>query len=437
MQVDATPIVSDLSANASPTALRLDSAKRAIIAAGVGHLLEWYEFTIYGYMALIISRKFFPVNETTSLLLTFATFGLGFVARPLGGFVLGRLGDTHGRKPVMLATFFIMALSTAAMGLLPTFETAGIAAPILLVIVRLLQGFSLGGEWAVAAAFMVEWAPGGKRGLYGSFNQLSASIGILLGSFTAAAMNTLLDPALVDAGGWRAPFLFGIILLPVGLYVRRSVGETPAFEAVRHTPKIRTDKGASLLKAAQVLGLASAWSVEFYIFLSYLPSFSQRQLHMSPSAALWANTAGLVVYTLCLPLMGHLSDRLGRRAVLSAGCLGFALLSYPTFAFMLSGIDVWTLVGVQIFFGIMLAAISGPATSALIEIFPTQTRSSWLSASYSIAVAIAGGFAPFVATWLIGWTGLSIAPTFYVIGASVLGLLTIATMRETATRALE
>ncbi|WP_171026222.1 MFS transporter [Mesorhizobium comanense] len=431
MQAQVTGIELDAAQQASPT-IQSKSARRAIMAAGLGHMLEWYEFTIYGYMALTISRKFFPANETTSLLLTFATFGLGFVARPLGGIVLGRLGDLWGRKPVMLVTFFIMALSTLAMGLLPTFETVGIAAPVMLVLVRLLQGFSLGGEWAVAAAFMVEWAPDRKRGLYGSFNQLSASVGILLGSFTAAAINSLVDAATIDAGAWRIPFLLGIVLLPVGFYVRRSVGETPAFEASRSVPKPAAAASGSFTRALQVLGLASAWSVEFYIFLSYLPSFSQRQLGMSASTALWANTAGLIVYTLCLPVTGHLSDRFGRRIVLAVGCMAFAALTYPLFFFMLSGIGVWTLVAIQILFGVSLAAISGPATAALTEIFPTHNRSSWLSAVYSIAVALAGGFAPFVATWLISLTGHAIAPTFYVIGASLLGLLTIATMRETA-----
>ena len=411
-------------------------ARRAIAAAGIGHMLEWYEFTIYGYMALTISRKFFPADEVTSLLLTFATFGVGFVARPLGGVVLGRLGDRLGRKPVMLVTFFIMAVSTFAMGLLPTYETIGIVAPILLVMVRLLQGFSLGGEWAVAAAFMVEWAPERHRGFYGSFNQFSASIGILLGSFTAALLSSILASNVVDAWGWRVPFLIGVILVPIGFYVRRMVGETPMFEAVKAAPAAPTQRG-SFGRALQVLGLASAWSVEFYIFLAYLPSFAQKQLGMSSSEALWANTVGIIVYTLVLPLMGLLSDRVGRRPVLAAGCLAFALLSYPLFVILLDGASLLMLTGIQIIFGIALAAISGPATAALIEIFPTRIRSGWLSASYSVAVAVAGGFAQFVATWLIAATGLSIAPSFYVIAASLLGLATLLTMRETAHRPLD
>ncbi len=411
-------------------------AKRAIAAAGVGHMLEWYEFTIYGYMALIVSKKFFPASEVTSLLLTFATFGIGFVARPLGGIVLGRLGDTVGRKPVMLATFFIMALSTLAMGLLPTYEAIGLAAPLLLVFVRLFQGFSLGGEWAVAAAFMVEWAPEKRRGFYGSFNQFSAAIGILIGSFTAAVLNSALDPGAIDAWGWRLPFLLGVILIPIGFYVRAMVGETPMFEAAQARVATSMPRG-SLVKALQVLGLASAWSVEFYIFLAYLPSFAQKQLGISSSEALWSNTIGVVVYALVLPLTGYLSDRVGRRPVLAAGCLAFTLLSYPLFLLLLAGVPFVALIGIQAIFGIALAAISGPATAALIEVFPTRIRSGWLSASYSVAVAVAGGFAPFVATWLIALTGLAIAPTFYVIAASLLGLLTLATMQETAHRPLD
>jgi len=421
-----------------PISTQIDrtSATRAIAAAGVGHMLEWYEFTIYGYMALTVSKKFFPTSDVTSLLLTFATFGIGFVARPFGGVVLGRLGDRLGRKPVMLTTFFIMALSTLAMGLLPTYEAIGLTAPILLVFVRLLQGFSLGGEWAVAAAFMVEWAPEDRRGFFGSFNQFSASIGILIGSFTAAVLNSALAPAAIDAWGWRLPFLIGVILVPIGLYVRSMVGETPMFEAAKGGLATSVQRG-SLAKALQVLGLASAWSVEFYIFLAYLPSFAQKQLGVSSSEALWSNTVGIVVYTLVLPLMGYMSDRVGRRPVLAAGCLAFALLSYPLFSILLAGVPLVTLIGIQVVFGIALAAISGPATAALIEIFPTRIRSGWLSASYSVAVAVAGGFAPFIATWLIALTGLAIAPTFYVIAASLLGLLTLATMRETAHQPLD
>lgn len=401
-------------------------ARRAVLASCIGHMLEWYEFTIYSYLALTIGAKFFPTNELTSLLLTFATFGVGFVARPLGGILLGRFGDKHGRKPVMLLTFFIMALATTAMGLLPTYETVGLIAPILLVAVRLLQGFSLGGEWAVAAAFMIEWAPVKKRGFYGSFNAASASIGILLGSTIAATLNSVMDSASLEAYGWRIPFLVGIVLLPIGYYVRSTIGETPVFEQAQTDPE-EAELSRPLLGALRVLGFAGCWSTTFWILLSYFPTFAQRELHISAADALWSNTVGLLAYTVWLPFSGYISDRIGRRPVIAFGFFAVMISFYPLFSFLHRGSSIQAVALVQVVMNLLLATISGPAATTLVEIFPARSRTTWLSASYCIAVTLGGGFAPFVATWLIVQTGSSTAPVLYVTAAAAIGLLTIAT----------
>src|SRR5882724_8807432 len=208
-------------------------SRRAVTAAVIGNVLEWYDFAVYGYVAAIIGRNFFPgTDETTELLKAFLTFGLGFVARPIGGIVIGRMGDTHGRKAALLLTIFLMAAGTVLIGILPTYATIGFFAPLLLVVARLMQGFSAGGEWGGSTSFIVEWAPPGRRGLFGSFQQTSVVAGLLLGSGFAALLNTILTPEQMNDWGWRVPFLVGGLLGPIGIYMRRTIDETPAYVRV-------------------------------------------------------------------------------------------------------------------------------------------------------------------------------------------------------------
>src|SRR3954469_25920171 len=213
-----------------PTA---SQSRKAVSAAVVGNVLEWYDFAVYAFVAAILARKFFPTtDEVTALLSTFLAYGLGFVARPLGGIIIGRLGDTHGRKIALLLTIFLMAAGTVLIGILPTYASIGIAAPLLLVVARLMQGFSAGGEWGGSTAYIVEWAPRGRRGWYGSFQQTSVVGGLLLGSGVAALFNTILTPEQMNDWGWRVPFLVGGLLGPVGIYMRRTIDETPAYARV-------------------------------------------------------------------------------------------------------------------------------------------------------------------------------------------------------------
>src|SRR5215468_12212788 len=210
---------------------------RAVYAAVIGNVLEWYDFAVYAFVAGIIAKNFFPASDdVTALLSSFLAYGLGFVARPLGGVVIGRLGDTRGRKAALMLTIFMMAAGTVMIGILPTHATVGLVAPILLVVARLMQGFSAGGEWGGSTAFIVEWAPKGRRGWFGSFQQTSVVAGLLLGSGVAALLNTLLSQEQMNDWGWRVPFLLGGILGPVGLYMRRTMKETPAYEVAAQKP---------------------------------------------------------------------------------------------------------------------------------------------------------------------------------------------------------
>ncbi|HKQ25187.1 MAG TPA: MFS transporter [Burkholderiales bacterium] len=413
--------------------------RRAVTAAVVGNVLEWYDFAIYAYMATVIAKKFFPAgDEVTALLSTFAAFGVGFVVRPLGGILIGRLGDLKGRKTALLLTIALMAAATVLIGLIPSYETIGPAAPILIVIARMLQGFSAGGEWGGSTAFIVEWAPENQRGFYGSLQQCSVAGGLLLGSAVAALVSTVLTPQTVDAWAWRIPFLLGGLLGPVGLYMRRNIGETPAFARVAKetTPTATSDASALAWLAARAFGLTILWSVSYYIVLAYMPTFMQKHLMLGRSEALWATTAGLFALVTTIPLAGLLSDRFGRKPLLLAACVVFMVLPYPLFNLMLAGASLGTIIAIQVALALGIALYSGPGPPAIAEIFPTKGRSTWMSTGYSLSVAMFGGFAPFVATWLIEKTGSLLSPAYYVMAAAAASTVVVLRLQESAHKPL-
>jgi len=407
--------------------------RQAVAAAVVGNILEWYDFAVYAYLAGVIGKNFFPSNnEVTSLLATFVVFGVGFVVRPLGGIVIGWIGDIKGRKTALLLTIFLMAIGTVTIGLLPTYGAIGVLAPALIVIARLMQGFSAGGEWGGSTAFIVEWAPSDRRGVYGSFQQASVAAGLLLGSGVAALINSLMTPGDLESFGWRIPFLLGGLIAPIGLYMRRNIDETPAFRQTRAIEASKSKELSPLPLALRAFGFTILWTVSYYMMLAYMPTFTQKYAGLSRTAALWSNTAGLLVLVATVPLMGYLSDKLGRKPLLIACCVGFIILSYPLFALMLSGVGLQVIVAVQILFGLMIALFSGPGPAAIAEIFPTRSRSTWMSTGYSIAVAVFGGFAPTIATLLIDRTGSPLAPTGYLVAAAIVSALVIVRLPETA-----
>ena len=411
---------------------------KAVSAAVIGNVLEWYDFSVYAFVAAILARKFFPsTDEVTALLSTFLAYGLGFVARPLGGIVIGRLGDVRGRKLALLLTIFLMAIGTVLIGVLPTYASIGFLAPLLLVLARLMQGFSAGGEWGGSTAYIVEWAPAAKRGLFGSFQQTSVVAGLLLGSGTAALLNTILTSAQMDDWGWRVPFLLGGLLGPVGIYMRRTIDETPAYRRVEAAKTEAATGESGFLLACRAFGFTIVWTVCFYVLLNYMPSYTQKYLKLSASAALWANTIGLLVLLVCIPLMGALSDRLGRKPLLIACCLSFVVLPYPIFLYLLGGVSLMQLIAVQALFAVLISMFSGPGPAAIAEIFPTRTRSTWMTSGYALAVAIFGGFAPFISVWLIDRFQSPTAHVFYLIAAAVVSTLVIARLKETAFDALK
>jgi MFS transporter, MHS family, proline/betaine transporter len=411
-------------------------SRRAVTAAVIGNVLEWYDFAVYAFVAVILARKFFPqTGGPTALLSTFLAYGLGFVVRPVGGVVLGRLGDTRGRRVALLITIFMMAAGTAMIGLLPTYESIGLAAPVLLVAARLVQGFSAGGDWGTSTAYIVEWAPKGGRGWYGSFQQTSVVSGLLLGSAVAALLNTVITPAAMDAWGWRLPFLLGGLLGPVGLYMRRAIDETPAYQAiVASAPQAPAAQPASWPLAARAFGFSIVWTVAYYILLNYMPTWTEQYMKIGASAALWSNALGLLVLLVAIPFMGRLSDTIGRKPLLLACCLALVVVPYPVFRFLAArgGASFGALVLVQAGFALLISMFSGPGPAAVAEIFPTRSRSTWMTTGYALSVAIFGGFAPFISVWLIARFGSPTVHSFYLMASAAASAVVIATMPETA-----
>jgi MHS family proline/betaine transporter-like MFS transporter len=331
-----------------------------------------------------------------------------------------------------------MALGTVGIGLLPTYETIGMLAPILLVTIRLIQGLSAGGEWGTATAFVVESAPSDRRGFFGALGQAAIASSQLITSLVVAGITLIFSEQQMVDWAWRIPFLLGVLLLPVGVYMRRNLEETPAFIEAQGKPKAvtKTPMGPAIRMMAQTFGFAIIWTVSYYVMLSYMPTFLNKQVGFTQTQALTSNAIALAVMVLTIPFFGALSDRIGRKPLLLLCCAAFVILPYPLFSLVLAYKSFYVVLAVQIVFNLFIAAFSGAAPAALCEIFPTASRTMLLSIGYSLSTAIFGGFAPFIATGLIEFTGSPVSPTFYLMLAGLASGLVIMRLRETATEAL-
>ncbi len=410
---------------------------RAIVAGVIGNILEWFDFGVYAYFVPVISQLFFPANDPlSSLLLTFAVFGVGFVMRPVGSILFGIYGDRFGRRRALSAVIFLMAFSTLAIGVLPTHQQVGVLAPILLVVIRLLQGLSAGGEWGGSTAYLVEFAPEGRRGYIGSWQQVSVGGGFLLGSLSAAFINQVLPHDAVVSWGWRIPFIFGIVVGGVGAYLRWRLDDTPKFtELEQHHEVSRAPFVEAVTtyrrETLTIFGLTLHNTVAYYIPIVYMTSYIISQTHLSPSSALWIGTTCLLVFVILIPIWGALSDRIGRKPLLLLSSGGYIILAYPLFMMASSGSFALAFLA-QLTMIVFLSFFSGACPAAYSEIFPTKVRYTALSIGYNIAVAIFGGFAPFIATWLIKVTGSNLAPAYYLIAAAVITFVVVLRIKETA-----
>jgi MFS transporter, MHS family, proline/betaine transporter len=408
-----------------------------IAAAVIGNALEWYDFIVFGFFTVIISRLFFPTgSQYASLLLTTATFGVGFFMRPVGGVVLGIYADRRGRKAALLAVIALMTVAIALIAFAPTYAAIGVGAPLIIVLARLLQGFSAGGEFASATAFLIESAPAGRRGFYGSWQMVGQGLAVLLGAILGTVLTHTLSPEALDGWGWRIPFLFGLIIGPVGLYIRRNLAETDAFLQSDQSSAMHEARSRALAAHAKeilvCMGMVVSGTISFYVILIYIPTFARTQLHLPLDQAFLAQSIGLACEVALIPFCGALSDRIGRKPVMIAA-LGLSLIvTYPLFAWVSSNPSFSHLLVMQVILCGLFGIFNGPVSTALGEQFPTRVRSTALAIGYNIAVMLFGGFAQFFVTWLIHASGTPIAPAFYLIFGAAVGLLATLFLAERA-----
>jgi MFS transporter, MHS family, proline/betaine transporter len=411
--------------------------RRAIIACFAGNLFELYDFVVFGFFAIQIGQAVFPSHDPlTSLLASFATYGTGFLTRPIGAIVLGSYGDRRGRKTALSLTITLMALATGLTGLVPTYARAGIWSPILLVLFRLLQGFSTGGEWGGATTFMVEYAPAGRRGFFGSLQQTSTAAAQLLAICSALALNSWMTKSALNSWGWRLPFLLGFVMAPLGYYLRARVAETPAFR--------RTEAASGLVASPlrvvlteyrreliTCFGITTMWTVASYVFITFMATYAAQTLHLSASTALKAVTVAVLANLFLIPVSGILSDKIGPAPIFLAAAIGYLVLSVPFFMYI-SSVRTFTSVAlVSLVAGALYGMMNGAAPSMLSQLFPTNVRYTALSVGYNSGVMIFGGFAPFISTWLVKTTGSAVGPGFYPTVCAAISLSALLAARKT------
>jgi MHS family proline/betaine transporter-like MFS transporter len=409
------------------------------MAGAIGNALEWYDFGLFGYFAPVISSQFFPSdNPRAALLNTFGVFAAGFLMRPLGAMLFGHLGDRMGRKWALGLSVLLMAVPTALVGLLPTYQQVGLAAALMLLLARLLQGLSVGGEYVGSMSYLAESAPPGRRGFVSSWCNVSGGVGGLTASALAAILTRGLTPEHVADWGWRLPFLLSI---PGGLaswWLRQSIAESPCFKEVRTAGQVaraplweslRGDRAAYLTIAGLSLMASIGWYLPWVWLVTWLDDINQPP--MPQWEALTSSTLAGAVLIVLNPLAAALSDRVGRRPVILAGSVGYLVLSYPLFLWM-SGGTFTAALGAELVSAVLSALYGGASLAAFVELFPTRTRYSGLALSYNLAVAICGGTTPLVATWLVNVTGSTVAPAFYLMAAALGTTLAALAMPERA-----
>ena len=410
--------------------------RRAVVSCAIGQVFENFDFVLYGFMAATLARSFFPAGHPlVALLSTFATFAMGFLMRPIGAFAIGHFGDKYGRRQALVLTITMMALSTGIIGLIPAYTSIGFLAPCILVICRMFQGFAAGGEWGGAAVFLVEYAPMQQRGFISSFQQVGTGIGVLLATLSAAILAAMLTPHEFLAWGWRIPFLFGFVLGPIGHYLRTHVAETPAFtrQHVAHKePRAPLREAFTTQRRAltAIFGMSILSICLNMMFLVFLPTYAVHQLHLPASGAFFSTTIAGAIYVVTPPIFGALSDRIGRKPILFAQAIATIVLSYPLFWMTISMKSVTALIWAQAIAAVIIGLGAGVGAAIRAEAFPTRVRYTGLSVSYGLSVAIFGGFAPLIATGLIGATGSPIAPAYYVIAGAIATLVSLCFMRE-------
>jgi len=398
-----------------------------VIRVTSGNFLEMYDFFLFGFYATYISKAFFPTgDEISSLLLTFATFGAGFLMRPLGAIVLGSYIDRIGRRKGLIVTLGIMAAGTVLVAFVPSYATIGLLAPILVLIGRLMQGFSAGVELGGVSVYLSEIATPGRKGFYVSWQSASQQVAIMFSAILGYLINQNLSTAQVGDWGWRMPFIIGCLILPFVFWIRRSLQETEAFAARKHHPSLREIMQSILQNFPLILAcmmLVVMTTVSFYLITVYTPTFGKSVLKLSSTDSLVVTFCVGLSNFILLPVMGAVSDRIGRAPVLAVFSLLAMLTAYPSLAWLVTVPSFQNMLVVEIWLSILYACYNGAAVVALTEVMPAHVRTVGFSLAYSLATAIFGGFTPLISTWLIEATGDKASPGYWMSFAGACGLI--------------
>jgi len=405
-------------------------ASRLIIAASLGNTLEFYEILVYGYFAVIVAKVFFPAaDEAVSLLVTYGTFGASFLARPVGAIFFGDYGDRKGRKAALTLSIALMTVGTALITVMPSYASIGIAAPILVIAARLIQGFSVGGEFGSSTAFLVEHRPD-RAGFFASWQWSSQGLSAVPATGLGVLLTTLMSPPDLQAWGWRIPFAFGLLIGPVGYYIRSHMSETPEFlEAGAARAPLRDLVVTQWDRLILTIG-AVATSTSSQYLLVFMPTYAIRELHLPQSVAFTAAMAAASLQAVVVPFVGLWVDRIGQTPVMIGATVAFVLTSYPAFVLLNAQPSLAVLMAMVCWIGLLKSFFSGALPSLMARVFPTATRVSGMSLSYNIGVPIFGGFAPFFAQSLIDLTGNKLSPSYYMIATALLSLVAVIVLRR-------
>ncbi|MFO7747049.1 MAG: MFS transporter [Orrella sp.] len=404
---------------------------RLLIAGIVGNLLEWFDFAIYGFFAVTIGKLFFPAQDPVAQVISaFGIFAIGFLMRPIGGVLLGYIGDKHGRHTAMLISVAAMAIPTFLVGVLPTYATLGIAAPIILLILRMIQGLSVGGEYTTSVVYMVENSPPSRRGFVGSFAVSGAVLGILLGSSFGALLATLLTADQLQAWGWRVPFWCGLVLGLSGLWLRRGDDSIAP-----HTPStvnpLKTAWHDHRQVMLQVSGLAMVTAVVFYLVFVYVVSWLEMVDGIAPATALKINSESMVLLIAVMLGSGWLSDRIGARPILMTSTVLIVILAWPLFWLMHSTND-WSILAGQFGYALLIGAYLGAQPAYMVKVIPAAVRCTAAGLSYNITLGVAGGLSPMVATWLVHRTSDDLSPAFLIAVAALVSWFAVRSLPKDA-----
>jgi MHS family proline/betaine transporter-like MFS transporter len=432
----------------TPSALTIAprARRRAIVSSVIGNGLEWFDFGIFSSFSIIISRLMFPPQDGAAMLMVaFATFGVAFVVRPVGGVLFGMYADRAGRKAALSAIILMMSAGTLLIGLTPSYATIGIAASVMIVGARILQGFSAGGEFASATAMLLEYSPPGRRNLIGSFQACSQALSFALGGAIAYLLLHNLTPASLHAWGWRLPFLFGSLIGPIGYYIRSRVDESPEFVASLNQKRSAPHHRLSLLEIVQryprqlfaTLGIVAVCTTSAYVGLIYIPLFASAQLGLDAGTGQFGMLAGALVLLVMCPFTGYLSDRYGRRRVMVPAMLLYGALAWPLLASLVNAPSAAALIRFELISAFLTSFFWGPSATALAEAFPVQIRSTGMAIVYNLGAMCFGGLAPLIITWLTKLTGDRLASAWYIAASVVLGTIGVLVMTQRESPAQE